>query len=214
MNYGQLKTLVSQYLESSETSFLANMPQFVINAEEEIMRQVQLQDLMQTSTAPVITGTPYVALPDDFLSPYSLFVTVAGKREALLSKDHSFISEYWPDPTVLGTPRYYALFDSNTMLLAPTPDTTYFLEMNYYYEPTSLTAEVAGDAATTGISTYGENAILFGTILQGYIYLKGDQDVIKMYQDKFAQAINDLKVIAEGRNRKDVYRRPDQKVPT
>jgi hypothetical protein len=83
--------------------------------------------------------------------------------------------------------------------------------MNYYYEPPSITT--GPDNGSTWISNEGENALLFGTILQGYIYLKGDQDVIKMYQDKFAQAINDLKTIAEGRNRKDTYRRPDMRVP-
>lgn len=212
MNYGTLKQMVTKYLEVEETSFLQFLPQFIIQAEEEISRQVQLQDLMQTSTSSLIPGTPYLQLPADFLSPYSMFVLAGGQWQALLSKDHSFMREVYGDPAQRGVPRFYALFNEDNLMLGPTPDNTYEVELNYFYEPASLTAG-GNDANETWISTNGENAILFGTILQGYIYLKGDQDVIKQYQEKFQSAIQDLKVIAEGRNRKDSYRKSDARIP-
>lgn len=212
MNYGELRDLVKSYLECDETTFNENFPTFVRLAEEDIERQVQLQDLMETSTSNLVPDTPYMALPADFLSTYSIAVVVNGEYRFLLPKDHSFIRECFPSPTVTGVPRFYALFDDETMMLGPTPDDDYLVELNYYYEPPSL-AEGENDANTTWISINGENAILFGTVLQGYIYLKGDQDVMKQYMETYSQATSALKVIAEGRNRKDSYRQPDQRIP-
>ena len=215
MKYGELKALVKNYLETDETSFNANIGQFVRNAEEQISRQVQLQFLMQTSTSEIPPDTPYVALPGDFLSPYALFIKgTNGQHQPLMNREQSFMREVYPDPTHRAMPRYYAMFDEDTLMLFPTPDQPYELELNYFYEPVSITAATADpDNNETWLSNNGGNALLFGTILQGYIYLKGDQDVVKMYQESFGTAVADLKLIAEGRNRKDTYRQPDRRVP-
>lgn len=211
MNYGTLKTLVKQYLECEETTFNDNIANFVRLAEEDISRQVQLQDLMETSTANLVPHTPYLGMPVDFLSAYSLAVLVNGEWSYLLSKDHSFVRETYPGASDEGVPRFFAMFDDETMMLGPTPDEDYIIELNYYYEPASLTA--GPDSGTTWISEKGENAILYGTIIQGYIYLKGDQDVMKQYSEMYANSISQLKVIAEGRNRKDSYRKSDKRMP-
>jgi hypothetical protein len=212
MNYGELRDLVKQFLEVDETTFNANFPMFVRLAEEDIERKVQLQDLMETSTSATVPGSPYVSLPPNFLSTYSIAIVVGGEYQFLLTKEHSFIREAYPDPNDTGVPRYYALFDDANMMIAPTPDQFYDIVLNYYYTPPSL-SEGEVDLNETWISINGENALLYGTILQGYIYLKGDQDVMKQYMESYAQAISALKVIAEGRNRKDSYRTPDRRLP-
>lgn len=211
MNLGELKTLVKQYLECEETTFNDNIDNFIRFAEEDIMRQVQLLDLMETSTSSLVPGTPYLEMPSDFLSAYSLAILNAGEWTYLLSKDHSFIRETYPGSADTGTPRFFAMFDDETMMLGPTPDSDYTIELNYYYTPPSLTD--GSDSNETWISQKGENALLYGTIIQGYIYLKGDQDVMKQYIETYSNAIQQLKVIAEGRNRKDSYRKSDKRVP-
>lgn len=212
MNYGELKSLVKQYLECEETTFVANIGQFVRLAEEDIYRQVQLQDLIEVSRVNLVPGTPYLALPQDFLSAYTLAIKSGNEFSYLLSKDFSFIREVYPNESTTGVPRFYAFFDDETIILGPTPDDDYLMELSYYYKPTSIT-DADNDTNETWLSLNGTSALLFGTILQGYIYLKGDQDVIKMYTDNYTQSVAALKIISEGRNRKDSYRKSDKRLP-
>lgn len=212
MNYGTLKNLVKEYLEVDEATFNDNIAIFVRAAEEDIFRQVQLPDLMQTSTANFISGNQFLPVPSDFLSPYSLAVIVNGEYRMMLSKDHSFIREVYPGTGERGVPRFYAVYNDANFLIGPTPDDDYDVELNYFYEPPSLTS--GDDSKETWLSVNAENAILFGTIIQGYIYLKGDQDVMKQYIEQYQTAIAALKILAEGRNRKDVYRNSDRRIAT
>jgi len=212
MNYGTLKTLAQQYLENSETSFVDNLPVMIRAAEEAIFRDVQLPDLMQTASADAIPGSLFLPLPADFLAPYSLAVRAGGELRMLVSKDYSFLREAFPDDTVDGVPRYYAVYNDSTIILGPVPDNPYTVELNYFYEPVSLTA--GDDDGTTWLSVNAENALLFGTLLQGYIYSKGDQDVMAQYQSQYDTAMTSLKILAEGRNRKDAYRQSDRRIPT
>lgn len=211
MNKGEVVSFCKQYLECEEATFVANIDQFIRMAEDDINRQVQLQELMETSTAVLSIGDQYLALPDDFLSIYSLAVVVNGEYRMMLSKDHSFIREVYPDTTQTGVPRFYAFFNESALMLGPPPDQTYGVELNYFFEPTSLAD--GDDTATSWLSINAEQALLFGTILQGYIYLKGDQDVIQSYTNQYQTALASLKVIAEGRNRKDSYRKSDRRIP-
>lgn len=213
MNYGQLRTAVQQYLECTEATFNANFPQFVRLCEEDVYRQIQLPDLIVTSLSNVVSGNQYVPLPDDFLSPYYLAVQLpTGEWQMMLSKDHSFIRECYPVVSLTGVPRFFAVFDESAMIIGPTPDANYPIELNYFNFPPSLSA--GADAGTTWLSENAENALLFGTIVQGYTYLKGDQDIIKQYTDQYTSALSQLKVIAEGRDRKDSYRKSDRRLPT
>lgn len=211
MNKGELVDLAQQYLECEETTFVENIDQFIKLAEEDIYRQVQLLDLRKNSTSAYVVGSPYLSTPDDFLSVYSLAVIVSGEHRYVQSKDVNFLREAFPAAATSGVPRFYSMFDDDTFIVAPTPDDDYVAELHYYYLPTSLAA--GSDSGTTWLSENAENALLFGTILHGYIYLKGDGDVIAMYQKQFDKAIADLKTIAEGRNRKDTYRTPDRRLP-
>lgn len=212
MNYGTLKTLIQQYLENEEDSFVDNLPTMIRAAEEDIFRQVQLPDLMQTSTSSCTASSMFLSLPSDFLSPYSLGVVVSGEMQMLVSKDHSFIKETYPTVAATGVPRFYAVYNDANLMLGPTPDNSYQVELNYFYEPASITA--GSDTGETWLSTNGENVLLFGSLIQGYIYSKGDQDVFAQYQAQYDSAMGALKVLAEGRNRKDVYRQPDRRIPT
>lgn len=213
MNYAALKTLVAQYLECTEATFAANIGQFVKLCEEDVYRQIQLPDLIVTSLSNVVAGNQYVPLPNDFLSPYYLAVQLpSGEWQMMLSKDHSFIRECYPVVSLTGVPRFFAVFDEDAMIIGPTPDLNYPIELNYFNFPPSLAD--AGDNGTTWLSVNAENCLIFGTILQGYIYLKGDQDIIKQYTDQYTSALSQLKVIAEGRDRKDSYRKSDRRLPT
>lgn len=211
MNYGELKALAKDYLETDEDTFNANIAYFVSNAEEEVYRQVQLPDLKAIATNTTNSNDRYLSTPSDFLSPYTMAVLDADVYHPLINKDLSFMREAFPSTIVTGRPRYYAVYDDANFILGPTPDTEYTMELAYFYEPASLTT--LGDSGTTWLSENAENAILFGTLIQGYIYLKGDQDVIAQYQEKFASAVADLKIIAEGRDRKDSYRQSDKRIP-
>lgn len=208
MTYSELVTLLEQYLENEETTFIANIPVFVRLCEEDVYRNVQLPDLRQNSTNSVIIGDPYLRTPADYLSSYSMAVKVSGSFRYLLSKEVNFIREAYPDPTVTDVPRYFAQFDEDYFILAPTPDAEYEVELNYFYIPETLST-----AGTNWLSENGENALLFGTLYHGYIYMKGDQDVANMYKEKYDKAVDDLKTIAEGRIRKDSYRMQDRKLP-
>ncbi len=211
MNYGELKSLINSYLEVDETTFNSNVGQFVRQAEETICRQVQLPDFIQNSTSACLPGNQLLPLPSDYLSTYYLSVIDDGMHHLLLSKDQSYIREVYPDITATGRPRYFALFSEDALILGPTPDQSYTVEMSYFFFPPSITE--GDDTTTTWLSINAENALLYGSLIQGYTYLKGDQDVIKQYTDLFKEAISELKTIGEGRDRKDSYRNSDRRIP-
>lgn len=211
MTYAELTTLLQEYLENEETSFVANIDLFIKLAEEDVYRKVQLPTLRKNSTSLFTASDPYLAMPSDFLSPYSVAHISGGSHTFLTSKEVSFIREFAPAAATTGTPRYFAMFDQDTMIIAPTPSANDSVELHYYYKPASLTA--GADDGTTWLSENAENALLFGALMQGYAYMKGDQDVITSYKEQYMKAIADLQVIAEGRIRKDSYRNIDKRQP-
>lgn len=210
MTYDELTDLIQDYLECTETTFVANIPQFIKMAEDDIYRSVQLPDLRKNATASTTASTQYLGTPTDYLSPYSLAVIDGASHYYLQNKDVNFIREVYPAATSEGRPRFYAQWDDGVFLLGPTPDDAYTMELHYFYKPASL-ADGAG-SGTTWLSENAESALLHGCLLHGYLYLKGDQDVIEGYKMAFQKAIADLQVINEGRVRKDTYRISDKKV--
>lgn len=211
MNKGELYSLVQTYLEATEASFVATLDTFVKLAEEDICRQVQLPELRQNSVSQFNAGSPYLEAPDDYISSYSMSVIVSGVYSLLTSKEVDWMREVYPDPSTLGVPRWFAQFDDDSFIVAPTPASAYDVELHYFYKPPSLSSMT--DPDTTWLSRNAENALLFGTVYHGYIFLKGDQDVIASYKAQFDKAIMDLKTIAEGRIRKDSYRNIDKRTP-
>jgi len=208
--FAQLKTAIQDYTENTETSFVTNLSTFITAAEDRIFKLVDLEYFRKNATSAVTQNDPYLSLPTDFLASFSLSITNGSSKEFLLQKDVNFLQEYHPNASSTGTPKYYAMFDVDNLILAPTPDSNYVCEFHYYYRPTSLTA--GADSGTTWLSTNAPNALLYGSLYEAYIYMKGEQDVLQMYEKQFTEAVSRLKDLAEARENSDAYRRglPDR----
>ena len=203
MTYGELKTAVQDFVQSTETSFVNNLPLFIRLAEERIMKNVRLNLFQKNASASTTAGNKYVAAPIDFLAPISLSLTIGGEQTFLLLKNADFVQEYIRD-SESGEPVYFGQYDVDNLILAPIPDSAYALEMHYLYRPNSLT--VGGDSGTTWLSENAEVALLYGTLVEAYTYLKGDQDLMVLYSQRFAEALQRLKNLGEGLETTDEYR--------
>lgn len=203
MTYGELKTAVQHFVQSTETSFVNNLPLFIRLAEERIMKNVRLNLFQKNASGSTTAGNKYVAAPTDFLAPISLSLTIGGKQTFLLLKNADFVQEYIRD-SESGEPIYFGQYDVDNLILAPIPDSAYALEMHYLYRPNSLT--VGGDSGTTWLSENAEVALLYGTLVEAYTYLKGDQDLMVLYSQRFAEALQRLKNLGEGLETTDEYR--------
>jgi hypothetical protein len=183
---------------------------FTQQAEQKIYNTVQLANLRKNVTGTLTASNKYLAAPDDFLSVYSLAIYPAagGNYEYLLDKDVNFIRQAYPNPATTGKPKHYAIFgpqsnDVNelTFILGPTPDATYAAELHYYYMPESI--------VTAGDTWLGENfdsALLNGALIEAIRFMKGEADMVKLYQDMYMQAIALLKNLGDGKQRTDTYR--------
>jgi hypothetical protein len=209
MNYSQLVTLIQDYVQSNETSFVTNIPTFVQLAEERVYNSVQIPDIRRNQTATLSSGNKYLQLPGDWLATFSLSVIAGdGSQTFLLDKDVNFIRECYPDPSTDGVPKFYAIFDKDTLILGPTPDSNYQVEMHYYYYPESI--------VTAGTSWLGDNfetVLLYGALREAYIYLKGEADMIQNYEQKYQEALAQLMRLGDGLNRRDAYRSGQVRVP-
>jgi hypothetical protein len=203
--YDQLKTAIQDYTENDESSFVTNLPLFIRQAEERILKNVQLSLFRKNATASTTASNKFLACPGDFLAPFSLSLAgTDGDKFFIDFKDPSFIQTYTPDATTTGSPRYYAVFDVDNFILAPTPNTTFTAELHYFYRPTSLTA--GSGSGTTWLSENAEMAMLYGSLIEAYIYMKGEQDVMGMYAGRFQEAITGVKMLGEAKETTDEYR--------
>tara|TARA_Y100001951_G_C11261271_1_gene252681 strand:- start:434 stop:1081 length:648 start_codon:yes stop_codon:yes gene_type:complete len=203
--FAQLKTAIQEYTENTETAFVSNLDDFIRSAEDRIFYLVDLEYFRKNATSAVSQNDPFLSLPTDFLASFSLSITNSSSKEFLLQKDVNFIQEYNPNSATTGTPKYYARFDVDNMILAPTPDSNYVCEFHYFYRPASLTA--GADSGTTWLSTNAPNALLYGSLYEAYIYMKGEPDMLQLYDKQFTEALSRLKDLAEARENADAYRR-------
>jgi hypothetical protein len=203
--FAQLKTAIQEYTENTETTFVSNVDDFIRAAEDRIFYLVDLEYFRKNATSAVSQNDPFLSLPTDFLASFSLSITNSSSKEFLLQKDVNFIQEFNPNSATTGTPRYYARFDVDNMILAPTPDSNYVCEFHYFYRPASLTAGT--DSGTTWLSTNAPNALLYGSLYEAYIYMKGEPDMLQLYDKQFTEALSRLKDLAEARENADAYRR-------
>jgi hypothetical protein len=201
--YAELKQAVQDFVQSNETSFVNNLPLFIRLAEERILKNVRLNVFEKNGTVTTVAGTSTVTLPTDFLSPLSVAVNVSGAISFLLQKEPDFVEEYIRD-SVDGTPLYFGQYDVDTFVLGPTPDGAYTLDIRYLYRPTSLTA--GAESGTTWISENAEVALLYGTLIEAYTYLKGDQDLMVLYSQRFLEALSRVKNLGEALETTDDYR--------
>ena len=202
--YGELKQAIQDYTENDETSFVNNIPLFIRLSEERILKSVQLSLFQKNATAQTISGQKYLAAPSDFLAPYSLALTVNGNEEFLLFKDADFVQTYTPDASVTGVPKYYAQFDVDNFILGPTPNAAYTAELHYLYRPASITA--GSDSGTTWLSENAEIALLYGALVEAYIYMKGDAGLMNDYNKRLQEAVVSLKQLGEAKETTDMYR--------
>ena len=212
--YGELKQAIQDFTENDETGFVSNLPVFIRAAEDRILVNVDLENFRKNATSTTSANDEYLSTPSDFLAPFSLFIKTAGSEGFLLEKDVNFIREAYPDRTSTAKPKYYGFFDATAtvgagnvqanFILGPTPDQAYAVELHYYYRPASLTA--GADTEYTWLSSNAPNALLYGSLIEAYIYMKGEQDVISMYEGRFQESLSRLKDLAEARENDDAYR--------
>ena len=199
-----LTTAIQDYTDNSETTFVNNIPNFVKAAEEKIFKSVDLDIFRKNVTSAFTSSDAFLSGPTDYLASFSLQITTASSEDFLLQKDVNFIREYTPNSSTTGVPKYYARFDTDNFIVAPTPNSNYTLQLNYYYRPASLTAGT--DSGTTWISTNAPFALLYGSLVEAYTFMKGEPDVIQNYNGLFGQYLERVKDLGEARENTDGYR--------
>ena len=202
--YATLKQAIQDYTENTETSFVTNLPLFIRSAEERILKSVQLNLFRRNALGTMSQGNKYLRVPQDFLAPYSLSYTSSSEEVFVEFKDVSFIQTYNPDSTVTGLPKYYASFDVSNFILAPTPNASFTAELHYLYRPASITA--GSDSGTTWLSENAELTLLYGSLVEAYIFMKGEQDVMAMYDKRFQESLVGLKLLGEAKETTQNYR--------
>jgi hypothetical protein len=215
MNYTQLSAAISAYTENTEANFVAEIPVFITQAEQRIYNSVQFPSLRKNMTGSVTTQNKYLAAPNDFLAVYSLAVYPVGGGNYLylLNKDVNFIRQCYPNPTDYGAPKYYALFGPTvtsgsitnelTFIIGPTPDVAYTAELHYYYYPDSITTVSGGQ---TWLGDNFDTVLLYGSLVEAYTYMKGEADMMQLYNQKYMEALSLAKRLGDGMEREDAYR--------
>jgi|TARA_R110000803_G_scaffold32838_1_gene72106 hypothetical protein len=199
-----LKTAIQDYLETDETTFVANLDNFILQAEERILKSVQVPDQRKNVQGSVSTDVRFLTTPSDFLAPFSLAVISSNTYDYLDLKHNSFIKEFVSDTSTRGKPRYYAIFDQSSFEVAPVPDENYTVELHYLATPTSLTA--GADSGTTYLSTDAPDTLLYGCLLEGAVFLKLGAADIGLYEARFKESLLRLKNLGEGRDTRDEMR--------
>jgi len=272
--YTQLKTAIEDYSENNETSFLKNLPVFIRLTEERILKNIQLNVFRKNVVGAMSESNQYLSVPSDFLAPFSLSYTDGNSDINFVDlKDPEFIQSYTPNPATTGAPRYYAQYDFDNFILAPTPNSSYSSELHYFYRPKSLTessytltltsvtgtftasdtitggtsgessgvdsvpsstslivvipssnytvgetitaspsgatatvSAIGADTTLTWLSENAEMAMLFGSIAEAYLYMKGDPQMMQQYTQRFDEAMRRLKNLGEAQEVTDEYR--------
>ena len=223
MNYSTLFQTIQAYAENNfpdtvvatttatTTSFLTKdqIDTFIRQAEQRIYNSVNLTVMRENVTGNCTNGNRFLTTPTDWLSTFSLArINADGSYDYLLNKDVEFIRESFPIPATTGAPTHYAIFDENTFILGPTPDADYTMELLYYAYPTSIVT-----SGTTWLGNNFDSALLYGSLLEAYAFMKGEQDVNANYVSRYNEALALLKQLGEGKDRQDTYRTTQARVP-
>jgi hypothetical protein len=227
MNYTQLFETIKGYVENdfpnqdwtssagSGTVTLTGTEQintFIYQAEQRIFNSVQLPNFRKNVTGQATTGNRFLNVPSDWLATFSLAAIdpVTGAQSYLLNKDVEFIREAYPTPIATGLPAHYAIFDSTTFILGPTPNADYNMELHYFYYPISIVNSPSG---TSWLGDNFDSVLLYGSLLEAYTFMKGEADVIQNYMARYTDAMMQLKQLGEGKNRQDTYRTMQARIP-
>jgi len=220
VTYNELVAAIESYTQNYDTDFMSNIDLFIKQAETRIYNSVQIPALRKNVTGVTTPGNKYLSCPTDFLSVFSLAVIDSdGNYEYLLNKDVNFLRASYPNPNTTGLPQYYALFgptviannvtDELSFILGPTPDILYDVELHYYYYPESIT--VAADGRTWLGDNY-DPVLLYGSLVEAYVFMKGETDIMAAYQKKFDDALAQLNRLGTGLERGDAYRDGQAKI--
>ena len=218
MNYAALVDAIQSYTQNYESDFVANIPTFVTQAETRIYNTVQIPALRKNVTGLTTNGNKYLSCPSDFLSVFSMAVIDGvGDYEYLLNKDVNFLRAAYPSASDTGLPKYYALFgptvtnntitDELSFILAPMPDAAYSVELHYYYYPESIV-----DAGTSWLGDNYDPVLLYGSLIEAYIFMKGEADMMTAYEKKYQDALMQLNRLGTGLERGDAYRDGQAKI--
>ena len=200
----QLKTAIQDYSDNTETSFVSHLSDFIKAAEERVFKLVDLEVFRKNVTSALTQNDKFLRVPADYLNSFSLQITTSGSENVLELKDINFLQEAFPTSSSSALPRYYGIFDINNFLIAPTPNSNYAVELHYYYRPASLTA--GADSGTTWLSTNAPFALLYGSLVEAYIFMKGESDMLQQYEKRFVDQLTRLKDFGEARENEDAYK--------
>ena len=214
MTYTELRAAIQAYTENTDTSFIAEIPVFVEQAEQRIYNSVQFPSIRKSVQGVVSTATPYLSSPSDYLATYSLAVIDGdGNYVYLLNKDVNFIREAYPKASDTGLPKFYALFGPTTtgstitnelsFMVGPKPDANYTVELHYYYYPESISTASSGQ---TWLGDNFDTVLLYGSLVEAYTYMKGEVDMMGLYNQKYNEALALAKRLGDGMERQDAYR--------
>tara|TARA_R110000787_G_scaffold1203_2_gene4308 strand:- start:184 stop:831 length:648 start_codon:yes stop_codon:yes gene_type:complete len=202
--YAELKTAIQNYTENDETTFTSNLDIFIKNVEERILKNSELSLFRKNVSGGMSSANQYLAAPSDFMAPFSLSFTSSSVKSFLDFKDVNFVQTFNPNSSTTGSPRYYAQFDVGNFILAPTPDSSYTTELHYFYRPASLTAGASD--GTTWLSINATQALLYGSLIEAYTFMKGEPDLMQEYEKRFSEAMIGVKMLGESKEVTDQYR--------
>jgi len=217
VTYTELVEAITSYTQNYEADFVANIPLFVNQTETRVYNTVQIPALRKNVTGVTTNGNKYLSCPSDFLSVFSIAVIDSGNYEYLLNKDVNFLRAAYPNASTTGLPKYYSLFgptvanniitDELSFILAPTPDSAYGVELHYYYYPESIVT-----ATRTWLGDNYDPVLLYGSLVEAYVFMKGEQDMMTYYEKKFQDAMSQLNRLGTGLERGDAYRDGQAKI--
>jgi hypothetical protein len=208
MTLAELTSALENYCVNTEASFVAAIPSFVRQTETRIFNSVQLPVQRKVAVSAFVAGTNTYTLPSDFLSPLMFEVEdMASSFHGMLNKDVEWLREAYrlDSPSVYGQPKYYAILSSTQAMVAPTPDQNYITQLHYNAYPQSLVDVTAG--AYTWLSQNYDPVLLYGCLVEAYTYMKGEPDLIELYDKKYKEALAQLKALSDGRLQRDQYRK-------
>jgi hypothetical protein len=203
--YTTLVQAVKDFTDNTETVFVSQIDNFIKNAEERILKSIApLEVFRKNASANLTSGNKYLPKPSDWLASYTLSIIVSSDHVFLMNKDVNFVQEYWPDASSTGQPKYYADYDVSNFIIAPTPNSAYTAEIHYFYRPESI---VDASGGTTWIGTNAGPSLLYATLVEAYTFMKGEPDMIQIYEQKFMQAAERLSMFAVQAEGLDTYRK-------
>jgi len=208
MNYATLSQMLQDYTQNYSSEFVAAIPDIVKLAEDRIYQSVQIPALKKVQSFNLTANSKNFSVPNDFLSAYSMAVITDGSYNYMLEKEAGYLNEAFPIVSYRGIPRFYSIIDEDTIAVAPTPGSAYSIELYYFYEPESI--------VTAGTSWLGDNAesvLFYGSLVEAYTYMKGDNDLIALYTARYAEVLQRLKNLGEGLDKRDNFRVDAPRIP-